>query len=154
MDRRTFLGWVGVGTLASSLPLVIIACGNSQNEGTKASIESETNATAATATTDDFHMIGISSELENNGFLLNEDVAGKPVMVFRDPETEELIALNPKCPHQKCNVDLDTQQKLLVCPCHDSRFTFDGKVVKAPARNPLDIYQVKQEEYLILVKVS
>ena len=152
MDRRSFLGWIGVGTLASSLPLVIIACSDSQNSGTKASADSEHNATAATA--DDFYLMGISSELENKGFLLNEDIEGKPVMVFRHPETRELIALNPQCTHQKCNLDLDPKTNLLVCPCHDSHFTFDGKVVKPPARKPLDIYEVKQEEYLILVKVS
>ena len=152
MDRRTFLGWVGVGTLASSLPFVIVACGNSENDGTKASTDLKQNARAAT--TDDFHMIGIASELDINGFLLNEDIAGKPVMVFRHPETKELIALNPQCPHQNCNVEIAPGNKLLICPCHDSRFTFDGKVVKPPAREPLDVYQVKQEEYLILVKVS
>ena len=152
MDRRTFLGWIGVGTLASSLPLVIIACSNSENNGTKASTDLEQNATAAT--TDDFHLMGIASELEINGFLLNEDIEGKPVMVFRAPETQELIAVNPQCTHQKCNVELDTKANLLVCPCHDSRFAFDGKIVKPPAREPLDVYEVKQEEYLILVRVS
>ena len=152
MDRRTFLGWIGVGTLASSLPLVIIACSDSQNNGTKASADIEQNATVATK--DDFYLMGISSELENKGFLLNEDIEGKPVMVFRHPETKELVALNPKCTHQQCNLNLDTTTNLLVCPCHDSRFTFDGKAVKPPARKPLDVYEVKQEEYLILVKVS
>ena len=152
MDRRTFLGWVGVGTLASSLPLIIIACSNSENNGIKASTQLKQNATAAT--TDDFHMIGIASELDINGFLLNEDLAGKPVMVFRHPETKELIALNPQCPHQKCNVEIASNKKLLICPCHDSHVTFDGEVVKPPAKEPLDVYKVKQEEYLILVKVS
>ena len=152
MDRRTFLGWIGVGTLASSLPLVIIACSNAENNATKASTELEQNATAAT--TDDFHLMGIASELEIKGFLLNEDIEGKPVMVFRDPKTQELVALNPQCTHQRCNVELNTETNLLVCPCHDSRFAFDGKVVKPPARKPLDIYEVKQEEYLILVRVS
>lgn len=148
MDRRTFLGWVGVGTLASSLPLAMVACSNSENNGSKV------NADAKAVTKDDFHMVGIASELDSNGFLLNEDITGKPIMVFRHPETNELIALNPKCPHQQCNVELDTKKTMLICPCHDSHFTLDGEVTKAPASKPLDVYQVKQEEYLIMVKVS
>ena len=152
MNRRTFLGWVGVGTLASSLPLVIIACSDSENDDTKVSTELEQNARAAT--TDNFYRVGIVSDLDRKDFILNEDIEGKSVMVFRHPETGELIAINPQCTHQKCNVNVDPTTNLLVCPCHDSRFAFDGKVVEPPAREPLDVYQVRQEEYLILVKVS
>ena len=148
MNRRAFLGWVGVGTLASSLPLVIIACSNSETN----SAELENNATAAIK--DDFQMVGIVAELEETGFIINESIADNPVMVFRNPETGELTALNPQCPHQKCNVNVDTKVNRLVCPCHDSRFEFNGKVVKSPARRSLDVYPVKQEGYIILVKVS
>ena len=148
MNRRSFLGWVGVGTLASSLPLAIVACSNSETN----SVELESNASAAIK--DDFQMVGVVTELEETGFILNESLAANPVMVFRHPETGELTAINPQCPHQKCNVDLDTKANLLVCPCHDSRFEFDGKVVKSPARKSLDVYPVKQEGYIILVNVS
>ena len=147
MDRRTFLSWVGVGALASSLPIVIIACSNSDNENAAL----EQNARAAKA--NDFQMVGLASEVDTKGVLLNEDIADKPIMVFRHPETGKLIALNPQCTHQKCNVEVNTKTNLLVCPCHDSHFALDGTAVKKPATKPLEVYQVKQEEHLIFVKV-
>ncbi|MDJ0635165.1 MAG: Rieske 2Fe-2S domain-containing protein [Xenococcaceae cyanobacterium MO_188.B29] len=147
MDRRTFLSWVGVGALASSLPIVIIACSNSEDNSTGL----EQNATEVK--TNNFQMIGLASELDTKGVLVNEDIADKPVMVFRHPETEKLIALNPECTHQKCNVELNIKTNLLVCPCHDSHFALDGTAVKKPATKPLEVYKVKQEEHLIFVKV-
>ena len=148
MDRRTFLGWVGVGALASSLPVAIVACSDSQSSNAKV----DTKAKAATK--DSFYEIGMASELETKGFLISNDIAGKSVMVFRNPETNQLVALNPKCTHQRCTVDLDKEKALLTCPCHDSHFTFDGQVAQAPASQPLDVYQVKEEANLILVKVG
>ena len=152
MKRRTFLDWIGVGILANSLPAIIVACSNSPTKSATLNTELNTNATAAT--TDNFYMVGITAELDENGFILNEDITNNPIMVFRHPDTKELIALNPRCTHQQCNVEVDQKANLLVCPCHDSRFSFDGKVVKSPARIPLDIYPVKQERYLILVEIA
>ncbi|MGK7936616.1 MAG: ubiquinol-cytochrome c reductase iron-sulfur subunit [Xenococcaceae cyanobacterium] len=147
MDRRTFLGWVGVGALASSLPIVIIACSNSEDNST----ELEQNPTEVK--TNNFQMVGFASELDTKGVLLNEDIEDKPIMVVRHPETGQLIALNPQCTHQKCNVEVNTKTNLLVCPCHDSHFALDGTAVKKPATKPLEVYLVKQEGYLIFVKV-
>ena len=147
MDRRTFLGWVGVGALASSLPIVIIACSNSEDNST----ELEQNPTEVK--TNNFQMVGLASELDTKGVILNEDIEDKPIMVVRHPETGQLIALNPQCTHQKCNVEVNTKTNLLVCPCHDSHFALDGTAVKKPATKPLEVYLVKQEGYLIFVKV-
>ncbi len=152
MDRRSFLNWVGIGVLANSLPAAIVACGDSPTNLSARDIESE--ATNKIANINNFRMIGTSSELEKMGFILYTNIVDKPIMVFRHPETRELIAINPKCTHQQCDVAIDAEQNILVCPCHDSYFSFEGEVLKGPARQPLDVYPVEQNGYVIVVNIG
>ena len=144
MDRRTFLSWVGVGTLASSLPAIIVACSTE---------ETETETSNTTPAKNEFVEVGNTEELDIRGFILNKDAAAEPVLVFRKPKTSDLIAVSSKCTHAGCDVELDTDAQLLICPCHDSKFTLDGSVAQKPATKPLPSYEVKQEGNSILVKV-
>ena len=146
MDRRTFLSWVGVGTLASSLPAVIVACSNQETSKTETS-------TTSPSPSNEFVAVGNVEELDSNGFIFNQDAAAVPVLVFRNPNTSELVAVTSKCTHAGCDVELDTEAQLLACPCHGSKFTFDGSVANKPATKPLASYEVKQEENSIFVKV-
>ncbi len=138
MDRRTFLGWIGVGTLASSLPAVIVAC--SQD--------------IAKTPSKKFITVGKISELDAKNVIFDESDIAQPILVFRNPQTQKIGAVDPKCTHQGCNVELDLEQQLLVCPCHNSQFSLDGAVVKKPATKPLITYETKQQGELILVKVN
>ncbi len=138
MDRRTFLTWIGVGTLASSIPAVIVACSQ--------------DVTKTTATK--FRTVGSITELDAKNVIFDETDLARPILVFRHPKTKKIGAVDPKCTHKGCNVEFDSEQQLLVCPCHNSQFSLDGTVVKKPASKPLITYQTKQEGELILVKVS
>ena len=142
MDRRTFLSWVGVGTLASSLPAIIVACSSE-----------ETEISNPTSPRNEFVEVGNTEELDIRGFILNKDAAAEPVLVFRKLKTSELIAVTSKCTHAGCDVELDTDAQLLICPCHNSQFTLDGSVANKPATKPLASYEVKQEGNAILVKI-
>ncbi|MDB9496449.1 Rieske (2Fe-2S) protein [Spirulina major CS-329] len=75
-------------------------------------------------------------------------------MIFRHPDTADLVALNPMCTHQGCTVKLDPDAKNLPCPCHGSVFALDGSVTTGPAEKPLPVFEVKEEDGLVLVKVS
>jgi cytochrome b6-f complex iron-sulfur subunit len=50
-------------------------------------------------------------------------------------------------------VDWQADKKLFVCPCHDSEFSPNGKVVKDPAEQDLPLYQAKIEGDTVWVKV-
>lgn len=152
MDRRTFLGWVGVGMVASSLPIAIAACSsnsaNSENSANK-------NTPASTARTDGFQTAGTVAELNQKGFIINKQLAAAPVIVIRDlNNNNNLAAVNAACTHKGCTVAWKADKKLFVCPCHDSEFSPDGKVVEGPADKPLPTYQAKIEGDAVLVKVS
>lgn len=38
-----------------------------------------------------------------------------------------------KCPHMKCNLIFNDEEKTWDCPCHGSRFDIDGNVINGPA---------------------
>lgn len=143
MDRREFLGWVGVGALASSLPVAIAACSNNTEE-VKTAQQTKTD-------TEGFTVVGTIAQLNEKGSILNEDLE---VIVVRNLETDQIVALNSVCPHAGCNVKWEDEDKNLKCPCHDSKFAVDGKLLKGPAREGLAVYEVKEEKESILVKIA
>ncbi|MBE9115349.1 ubiquinol-cytochrome c reductase iron-sulfur subunit [Lusitaniella coriacea LEGE 07157] len=154
MDRRQFLTWVGVGTLASSLPVVLAAC-NPQKDTETASTPSPDNPEIdKSVRPDGFQAIGTVEELEQDGKIFDRATSAQPILVVRNPETNTITALNPTCTHAACTVELDAANQVLACPCHGSKFALDGKVLAKPAPEPLPVFETKQEENLVLVKVS
>lgn len=49
-------------------------------------------------------------------------------------------AFNVVCPHAGCFVDYRPKENCYLCPCHDSRFSADGKILdpKSPSPRGLD----------------
>lgn len=45
--------------------------------------------------------------------------------------------LSAKCPHMGCIVKYDPKNRELICPCHDSKFSLDGKLLQGPATTGL-----------------
>jgi len=151
MNRRHFLSWVGVGTLGASLPVAISAC-NSEDPnadaepsdvggdktGTTAHEEGSTGATDAGVLNENLIAVGTVAELDQQGFLANDDLAGGPVLIIRDPERpSSLIALDPRCPHRGCAVEWQSAEGQFLCPCHQSAFAPDGSVTSGPATTAL-----------------
>lgn len=44
------------------------------------------------------------------------------------------------CPHMKCNLVFNKQEKTWDCPCHGSRFDIDGNLIEGPASKNLNKY--------------
>lgn len=55
-------------------------------------------------------------------------------------------AVSRKCTHLGCKVNFHEQGNYLECPCHQSRFTPDGKVVRGPAKAGLTVYAVEKRD--------
>jgi len=146
MNRREFITWVGVGGIASSLPVALAAC-------SPKSTESE--STASPSRSDGFQSVGTISELSQKGYILNKKISTSGVLVVsQSPDSKTITAVNPICTHRGCAVEWKAQEKSFVCPCHGAKFGADGNVLEEPAQKPLPTYEVKTEGDLILVKAN
>jgi cytochrome b6-f complex iron-sulfur subunit len=146
MNRREFLMWVGIGGLASSLPVAIAACSPKTKQAE--SVPSSTRP-------DGFQSIGTVAELNQKGQIFKKELAAGSVLVVSNPANPKtLSAVNPTCTHKGCTVEWKAAQKAFVCPCHGAKYSPDGKVLKGPAEKPLSTYEAKIEGDAVLVKGS
>ena len=70
-----------------------------------------------------------------NNISVQEIMNGNAFKVLADGQE---IKLSRKCPHQGCNVDWNANKKKFICPCHQSTFDHQGKLLKGPAENDLE----------------
>lgn len=154
MDRRKFLGWVSVGVLASHLPVVLAACNSGTSNTEEPQADKTTPEIDKSVREDGFQALGTVEQLDQDGKILDKNSAAKPILIFRNPDTNTIAAVNPTCTHQGCTVEFKADAKNLACPCHGSKFSLDGEVVEGPASKPLDQFEAKQENNLVLVKVG
>lgn len=63
-------------------------------------------------------------------------VRGKKVGVYKDGKGM-IHAVSPICTHMGCTVNWNSTEKTWDCPCHGSRFNYDGKVIHGPALKDL-----------------
>jgi len=151
MNRREFVNWMGVGALATSLPLALAACGGTAEAPVEEAADETTN-TDATPTEDGFEAFGTVAELDEAGALASSNFQGTQVVVTRSPDNPDmLVAVDSLCTHQGCTVDWDGSA--FACPCHASMFNTDGTVASGPASSPLPVYEAKIEGDQVLVKV-
>ncbi len=144
MKRREFINWVGLGCLASSLPIALAAC----------SPESSTSANSGSnAATKGWQKVGTVAQLDKTGQLLAENSPiGAVLVVGTSKAAKNLIAVNPTCTHEGCTVAWKAKQSKFVCPCHSAEFARDGKAQQRPAKKPLKTYQAKIEAGSVFVK--
>lgn len=68
---------------------------------------------------------------------------GHNIALYKD-EQGKLHAVNPVCTHLKCNVNWNMSEKTWDCPCHGSRFNWEGKVVTGPATYDLEMIELRE----------
>ncbi|PAX53493.1 QcrA and Rieske domain-containing protein [Brunnivagina elsteri] len=139
MNRRDFITLFGIGGIASSLPIAIAACSSEKS---------------TTATSSSWQKIGTVAELDKTGQLLNEKSPVGAVLVVGTSKIKNLVAVNPTCTHKGCKVDWKATENKFLCPCHQSTFAADGKVLQGVATKPLATYAVKIEGDGVLVLKS
>ncbi|AWW40747.1 hypothetical protein ADL00_31035 [Streptomyces sp. AS58] len=120
--RRTVMAAAGAAGLAAALA----ACGSEDS--------SDTGSGAVSG-----EVLGRTSDVPEGGGKVFGDV------VVTQPVAGEYKAFSSKCTHQGCAVK-DVRDGVIICPCHDSRFSAtDGSVKQGPATQPLDERRIAVE---------
>lgn len=158
MKRRDFNSLVGLGLLASSMPIALAACNQQPSDGSSdtsnnSSTTEESPSSETAASTDGFATVGSVSDLDSRGSLLKKGLDVGPVIAIRDPaNSANVIALDSRCTHQKCDVEWESGDTQFYCACHGSTFAPDGSVTNGPATTALPSYEAKIEGDQVLVK--
>jgi glycine/D-amino acid oxidase-like deaminating enzyme/nitrite reductase/ring-hydroxylating ferredoxin subunit len=71
-----------------------------------------------------------------NGEAKVTNIDGEKVGAYRD-EQGELHIVDITCTHLGCELVWNEAEKTWDCPCHGSRFSYDGDNIEGPAFNPL-----------------
>jgi cytochrome b6-f complex iron-sulfur subunit len=79
-------------------------------------------------------------------------LAGEPTyLAIADDGKLETIGIVDHCTHLGCTFPWNPNDNEFQCPCHGSRYTADGSVVRGPAPLPLKLVEVKVEEDAIMI---
>jgi glycine/D-amino acid oxidase-like deaminating enzyme/nitrite reductase/ring-hydroxylating ferredoxin subunit len=65
---------------------------------------------------------------------------GQRAGAYRD-EQGTLHIVDTTCTHMGCELNWNSAEKSWDCPCHGSRFSYEGDVIEGPALRPLDIHK-------------
>jgi menaquinol-cytochrome c reductase iron-sulfur subunit len=66
-------------------------------------------------------------------------------------DDQHVVAFTPQCTHLACAYHWEEKDGKFFCPCHNSVFAIDGKVVSGPAPRPLDRYVTKIDQGKVLI---
>ena len=72
--------------------------------------------------------------LPGHGGIVEAD--GQKVGVYKD-DKGHCYVVNPRCPHLGCQLEWNPDEKSWDCPCHGSRFHYDGSLIDNPAQENL-----------------
>ena len=153
--RRSFLTYFSVASILSVFPAIITifkprqATANIAEDETL-DLDKDISKTAAQKKLAGFTVIGSVSDLDKNGYLQTKEVA----LVRNPTNLKQLIAVNPKCTHQGCDVKWAAAENKYACPCHGASFDADGAVLNGPATKPLAAYSAKIVGTQVLAKIS
>lgn len=70
------------------------------------------------------------------------EMRGRKYAVYKD-DRNMLHFVSAQCTHLGCIVNWNKDEKTWDCPCHGSRFTFEGKVINGPANANLHYHSIK-----------
>ena len=82
-----------------------------------------------------------SGDKDNNILVVKSNELADPIILITKKDGRH-SALSSKCTHQGCHVR--PSGSLLSCPCHDSAFDLDGKVLRGPAPSALRRFPVRE----------
>lgn len=64
------------------------------------------------------------------------EIGSKKVGIYKSNDGE-IYKVKPYCTHLGCELHFNNIDKIWECPCHGSKFTYDGKTIEVPSNKDL-----------------
>jgi menaquinol-cytochrome c reductase iron-sulfur subunit len=61
-------------------------------------------------------------------------------VIRKSADPKDILILSSRCTHLGCSVNWHADANEFICPCHDAKFSPEGKVLDGPPPRPLDQY--------------
>lgn len=61
-------------------------------------------------------------------------------IIRKSEDPKDIVILSSRCTHLGCSVNWHEDSQEFICPCHDAKFSKDGKVLDGPPPKPLNQY--------------
>lgn len=94
-------------------------------------------------------------EIEKVSFAISLDEIDAKIekigKLFICRKQENITVYDAHCTHMGCVLNFDSTKQKLICPCHSSEFSLDGKRLKGPATRDLDIIKSKVVNNILYV---
>jgi Rieske Fe-S protein len=94
-----------------------------------------------------------AEQLQTPGGSVILKIKDREVLFIRDTETT-VHALDPTCTHKGCKVAFKKKDNRIECPCHQSAFDLQGKLLRGPASRDLKNYAARLEEDRIIFSMD
>lgn len=92
----------------------------------------------------------IAPKSKNITLSINEgkviEYKGKRVGIYKD-NTGRVYMVDTTCTHLGCELEWNKAEKSWDCPCHGSRFSYDGNIIEGPALKKLNSTILKDEDF-------
>ncbi len=135
--RRTVVAAAG----ATGLAVALTACGSDDDPATSPEASSPSTAKETGGGSEGGTELAKTADIPEGG----GKVFAEQKVVVTQPTAGEFKAFSAACTHQGCAVK-DIKDDVIICPCHDSRFSAtDGSVKKGPATKPLPAMKITVE---------
>lgn len=90
-------------------------------------------------------LVEVRGELKD-AWMRTPDVKLGACWLVREKEGAPVRAYSTVCPHLGCGVDWVPEKKQFLCPCHDSYFDLQGRVLTGPSPRGMDELDVEKGE--------
>lgn len=70
------------------------------------------------------------------------EIDGEKAGAYKDDQGQ-LYIVDTTCTHMGCELAWNSAERSWDCPCHGSRFTYEGKVIEGPAQKPLKKIEIE-----------
>jgi len=74
-------------------------------------------------------------------------IKGRLYGMYRD-ENDEIYLIDIRCPHLGCICTFNSIDHTWDCPCHGSRFSYDGSIIKGPAQEALSDHHDRDNNHV------
>ncbi len=72
--------------------------------------------------------------------------------VWLQKRGDQVLAHSAECPHLGCKIRWNQGEGRFFCPCHDSSFDRDGKVLSGPSPRDMDTLEARVREGLVEIR--